>query len=121
MPNMFYYSQNPYYRNIPNSFYSFYPRMARNVRGSFNFNSMLQSAQKGINTINQIIPLYKQIKPIYQQAKSSFDGLKKYIVPRARRTASTSRMQDNRVYEERRTNSASTFNYNQAGPSDPFF
>lgn len=77
MPNMFYYSQNPYYRNIPNSFYSFYPRMARNVRGSFNFNSMLQSAQKGINTINQIIPLYKQIKPIYQQAKSSFDGLKK--------------------------------------------
>lgn len=87
-----------------------------------NFNSLIQSAQKGINTINQIIPLYKQVKPIYTQAKSSLQGLKKYIVPKARTTRSTT-YQDNRVYDApyQETRSQAYTKQNNDQPSSPFF
>ena len=80
MQNYFYFNRNPYINNIPKAFYSFQNQASRNiVSSSFNFNTLLNTAQKGINTINQIIPMYKQIKPIYQQAKSSFNSIKKYF------------------------------------------
>ena len=122
MRNNFYYSYNPYYRNIPNSFYSYIPRSSRTIASGMNFNSLIQSAQKGINTINQIIPLYKQVKPIYTQARSSLQGLKKYIVPKARTTRGPT-YQDNKVYDApyQETRSQAYTKQNNDQPSSPFF
>lgn len=117
--NYFYYSQNPYVRNFPQSFYSFSNQFIKNpVRNGLNFNSLITSAQKGINTINQIIPLYKQIKPIYSQAKNSFASLKKYI-----RFPSNNNINRNSKtnYSSSQTNSNYTFKYSNNGPSEPFY
>ena len=83
--------------------------------------SLIQSAQKGINTINQIIPLYKQVKPIYTQAKSSLQGLKKYITPK--RTTTRNTFQENRVYETnyQETRQTRDTQINNDRPSSPFF
>ncbi len=123
MRNNFYYSYNPYYRNIPNSFYSYIPRSSRVITSGMNFNNLIQSAQRGINTINQLIPLYKQVKPIYTQAKSSLQGLKKYITPKSR-TNRGKTYQDNRVYDASFQETRSqTFNTKQNNdqPFSPFF
>lgn len=115
MNNYFYYSRNPYIQSIPQVFYGLNRQMIRpNIGSSFNFNSLLTSAQKGINTINQIIPLYKQVKPIYQQAKSSFSTIKKYI------KFPINQPQVNKTYTYKSTNS--NFNYHtNKGPSTPYF
>ncbi len=122
MRNNFYYPYNPYYRNIPNSFYSYIPRATRQALSPFNMGSLIQSAQKGINTINQIIPLYKQVKPIYTQAKSSLQGLKKYITPK-RSSTTRNTFQDNRVYETnyQETRQTRDTQINNDRPSSPFF
>lgn len=121
MQNYFYFNRNPYINSIPRAFYSFQNQTSRNiVSSSFNFNSLLNTAQKGINTINQIIPMYKQIKPIYQQAKTSFNSIKKYINfpifnqqnPNTNRTYS---------YSNTETNNQSNINYENKGPSTPYF
>ena len=124
MRNMFYFNISPMYRNIPNSFYSYYPRINRGLISSgLNFQSMIQTAQKGINTINQIIPLYKQVKPIYSQAKNSFNSLKKYFVKKPTKPTSNHNLKDNSVYttSSNTKNEANDFIYTNNGPSSPFF
>ena len=59
--------------NVP---YMIYPRYNRSFLSNIekysapkqiNLSKILNSTQRGINTINQIIPIYKQVKPIYAQ------------------------------------------------------
>ena len=123
MRNMFYFNFPPVYRNIPNSFYSYYPKVSRGLISSgLNFQTMIQTAQKGINTINQIIPLYKQVKPLYSQAKTSFNYLKKYFVKTPVKKSQATTLKDNSVYASTNENSNSTnFIYENNGPSSPFF
>ena len=124
MRNMFYFNYPPMYRNIPNSFYSYYPKVSRGIISSgLNFQNMIQTAQKGINTINQIIPLYKQVKPIYSQAKNSFGSLKKYFVKKPVKPTNTNSLKDNAIYEANteKNTSSSSFIYENKGPSSPFF
>jgi hypothetical protein len=115
MNNYFYYSRNPYIESIPSSFYNINRQLIRpSFSNGFNFNYLLTTAQKGINTINQIIPLYKQVKPIYQQAKTSFNTIKKYIKPTMNKTIKESKQVYNTVQN-------SSFNYQSKGPSKPYF
>lgn len=115
MNNFFYYSRNPYIENIPRTFNSLNQQLSRtNISSSFNFNSLLNTAQKGINTINQIIPLYKQVKPIYQQAKTSLSSFQKYFkknVPNRNTTTFYSTFKP----------SSNTNYYQNKGPSTPYF
>ena len=57
------------------------PKALSNVVGntatkSLSFSSILNGAQKGINTLNQIIPLYNQVKPLVQNGKQMFNIFK---------------------------------------------
>ena len=61
---------NPYffpYQTIP-------PRVGLfgNIIRRFNFTSLLNGAQKTLNTVNQIIPLVKEARPMVNNAKSMF-------------------------------------------------
>ena len=123
MQNYFYFNRNPYINNIPRAFYSFQNQASRNiVSSSFNFNTLLNTAQKGINTINQIIPMYKQIKPIYQQAKSSFNSIKKYLnFPIFNQRNANRNNTSTYSFNQNNTNAQSNINFENNGPSSPFF
>lgn len=41
-------------------------------RGSFNFSSLLNGAQKTLNFVNQAIPVVKQVSPMMKNAKTMF-------------------------------------------------
>lgn len=120
MQNPFYYSNYPF-TNIPNSFYSL-NRSMRNIpiRSTFNFNTFLESAQKGINTINQIIPLYKQIKPIYSEAKNSLQSVTKYLKNFQKKIPNMNRNANNSYTSTNTNSNFNTFHSNN-GPSTPFF
>ena len=123
MQNYFYFNRNPYLNNIPKAFYSFQNQTSRNiVSSSFNFNTLLNTAQKGINTINQIIPMYKQIKPIYQQAKSSFNSIRKYLnFPIFNQRNTNINSSSTYTFNQNNTNTQSNINFENNGPSSPFF
>ena len=61
-----------------NGYNSYYPYQATrqslfsNLKGKFNWSSLLNNTQKTLNIINQAIPVFYQIKPIWSNAKTVF-------------------------------------------------
>lgn len=43
-----------------------------NIKGKFNWSSLLNNTQKTLNIINQAIPVFYQIKPIWNNTKTIF-------------------------------------------------
>lgn len=119
MQNYFYYPFNPYQRGLPNLFYSSVSKASRNITPTFNLSSFITKAQRGINTVNQIIPLYKQVKPMYSQAKNSYEGIKKFFNNGIFNKKSNNSIQQN-LNNENTINKNENF-YQNNGPSSPFF
>lgn len=62
-----------------NGYNNFYPYSHRyrtglfsNIKGKFNWSSILNNTQKTLNIINQAIPVFYQIKPIWNNTKTIF-------------------------------------------------
>lgn len=43
-----------------------------NLKGKWNWNSILNNTQRTLNIINQAIPIYYQVRPMYQNMKTIF-------------------------------------------------
>ena len=73
-----YYNQNQFVNpEMRNQFYRYpnsviYPRFNSSIRkvSSFNIGKILETTQRGINTINQIVPIYKQVTPVIKKVSS---------------------------------------------------
>ncbi len=50
-----------------------------NGRKSFSMSQMISSAEKSVDTISSIIPLYKKVKPIIDQGKSMLSSVTNYF------------------------------------------
>lgn len=63
-----------------NGFNNYYPYQTvgykqglfSNLKGKFNWSSLLNNTQKTLNIINQAIPVFYQIKPIWNNTKTVF-------------------------------------------------
>lgn len=63
-------------KSIPFSTPKAIANVATKTSKSFSLSSILSGAQKGINTLNQIIPLYNQVKPLVQNGKQMLNIFK---------------------------------------------
>ena len=101
---------------------------------SFSLSSLLNGAQKGINTLNQIIPLYNQVKPLVQNGKQMlniFKNVKKSNFEPEGNTESKEEevIKEEPVNEEKKeeiiieNNEKEENNiiFNKTSPSKPFF
>ena len=62
------------------SFYRTFRSVVPQARvSSFSIEKIISRTQRSINTINQIIPLYKQVKPIYNQGKNMVKTVATFI------------------------------------------
>ena len=88
--NSFFYQNNFTSRNFPNSI--IYPRFNKmiNRTSSINLPKIIDTTQRGINTINQIVPLYKQITPIIKQVTSFTKSINSFIFKRNSRVNNNS-------------------------------
>lgn len=60
---------------------SFLPTLSKGM----SFNKLLKTTEQGINTFNQIIPIYQQIKPLVSNTKDATKILKRaFIKPKAK-------------------------------------
>lgn len=117
---------NPYYRgplyrnNYINPLLRRNPSFrssSRNITQSFipRISKIIETTQRGINTYNQIIPIYKEVKPIV--SKIGETGKKVYSFFNKNMNRNAYQKQDNIVYEEYQYEKPK--NNNQ--PSSPFF
>ena len=84
---MDYYHQNQYLRNdfYFNSPYPRtikYPRFNEQIRkpSIINLSKIIETTQVGINTINQIIPIYKQATPIIKQISNFTKSMSNFFI-----------------------------------------
>lgn len=67
-------------RQVMPSFYRTFRSVVPQARvSSFSIEKIISRTQRSINTINQIIPLYKQVKPIYNQGKNMIKTVATFI------------------------------------------
>ena len=74
--NRGYYSLN---RDYPRSI--IYPRFNTRIKtpSVINLTKILDTTQKGINTINQIVPIYKQVTPIFKQVANFSKSINSFL------------------------------------------
>lgn len=113
-------------KSIPFSTPKAIANVATKTSKSFSLSSILSGAQKGINTLNQIIPLYNQVKPLVQNGKQMlniFKNVKKTnFEPEGLNNediANKEEIKDNIVKEEVKEDNNIIFN--KSSPSKPFF
>lgn len=117
---------NPYYRGPLYSNNNINPLLRRNVISRSSTRNITQSfipriskiietTQRGINTYNQIVPIYKEVKPII--SKIGETGKKFYSFFNKNMTRNASIKDDNIVYEEYHYESPKM----NDRPSSPFF
>lgn len=106
-----YISQNGFY---PRSI--IYPRFNTPIRKvpSINLSKILETTQRGINTINQIVPIYKQVTPIVKQVGSFTKSISSFFSNGFQRQTNNPNNNSNTTFikEEYRQNS---------NPNNPFF
>ena len=94
---------------------------------SLSFSSLLSGAQKGINTLNQIIPLYNQVKPLVQNGKSMLNIFKKVKNTNFEPEGLNEPISETKVEEQEikkeiiEENNEDNIIFNQTKPSKPFF
>lgn len=118
-------------KSIPFSTPKAIANVATKTSKSFSLSSILSGAQKGINTLNQIIPLYNQVKPLVQNGKQMlniFKNVKKTnFEPEGlnnenivnKEEIKQEEIKDNIVKEEVKEDNNIIFN--KSSPSKPFF
>ena len=103
----------PMYR-YPNSI--IYPRFNSSIKkvSSLNLAKFLETTQRGINTINQIVPIYKQISPVIKKVSSFTKSFSGFLFRNTNQQKS--------VVEESRPNSKTSNSYRDIStPNDPYF
>lgn len=88
------------------------------------FSSILGGAQKGITTINQVIPLYNQVRPMFGNVKTVmnvFKGLGKGSNNTAEPAPTTTEEVSVETTVKPQENEASHVIFNQNKPNKPFF
>lgn len=99
---------------------------------SFSLSSIINGAQKGINTLNQIIPLYNQVKPLVQNGKQMFNIFKNIKktnfepegvedTPLENNTTETNEKVIIEAEKIKSPNIEEPIIFNQTKPSKPFF
>lgn len=91
---------------------------------SLSFSSIINGAQKGINTLNQIIPLYNQVKPLVQNGKSMLNIFKKVKNTNFEPEGLEEPISETKVEEptnNKEINKEENIIFNQTKPSKPFF
>lgn len=100
-------------KNVIPSFYRSFRSVVPTPRASgFTLEKILSRTQRSINTINQIIPLYKQVKPIYNQGKNMVKSVASFINKSFGQNASIN---------NKATSQTSQFNRYTNSESNPFF
>ena len=116
-----YYNPNQFVNHdMSHSFYRYpnsviYPRFNTSIRkvSTLNLGKILETTQRGINTINQIVPIYKQISPVIKKVSAftkSFSGL-------------LFRKSNNQIFNtqvEKTTNTNDSYRTNTT-PNNPYF
>ena len=112
--SIFYHNPIPN-RNFPNTI--IYPRFNKIVsrNPSLNITKILDTTQRGINTINQIVPLYKQVTPIIKQVANFTKSINSYLFKRG------SKIENNNI-KNTTSNSDNQSSYRtQDNENTPFF
>lgn len=116
-----YFNPNPnlrntyYFRNqeFPRSI--IYPRFNSPIRKQpiINLSKILDTTQRGINTINQIVPIYKQVTPIIKQMSNFTKSFSSFIFKRNNINTNNNQVNpSSKIQEDYRSTS---------NPSTPFF
>lgn len=118
-------------KSIPFSTPKAIANVATKTGKSFSLSSILSGAQKGINTLNQIIPLYNQVKPLVQNGKQMlniFKNVKKTnFEPEGINNEETNKneniQQDEIINntEKNEVKEESNIIFHKSSPSKPFF
>lgn len=111
-PQQNYYRTNQYPRSI------IYPRFNTPIKTKpiINLSKILDTTQRGINTINQIVPLYKQVTPIIKQVSTFTKSIGNMFFLRNQNNNNVERQ-----YEDNNSsNNAQDYRKNENN-SNPFF
>lgn len=106
---------NPYPRSI------IYPRFNVPIRkaSTINLSKILETTQRGINTINQIVPIYKQVTPIVKQVSNFTKSFTSFISNGFRTTSNSNK---SNIDQDIKTSSYQNSEYrNNSSPNNPFF
>lgn len=123
MYNSYYYG--PFYNNrmvYPNSFRGIrYPRLTSQIvkPTSINLTKILDTTQKGINTVNQIIPIYKQVKPVFSQVSTYTKKISSFINKNFMRGPINQNHEE--LNNKTTKNSQNTIHKNNTQASSPFY
>lgn len=115
--NPFTFGEQTPYREFPKTI--IYPRFNReiNKRTTLNLSKILDTTQRGINTINQIVPLYKQVTPIIKQVSSFTKSINSFLF--RKRTNSRNNVEENNINESIKNDN---FSYREQNyENTPFF
>ena len=119
---MYYYENSFFPRNTP--FSQGYPRTLIYPRfnklsqrnPTINLSKIIDTTQRGINTINQIVPLYKQVTPIINQATKFTKSISSFLFNRNQK-----RNQNNDINKETNRNNNQEDYRVQDNENNPFF
>ncbi len=86
-------------------------------------NKIITSTQKGINTINQIIPIYQQVKPIVENTKDFTKVIKRAFVHKKHETKIVEPKEkiEPEIVNPRQEKAADPFPNDEKSPNKPFF
>lgn len=109
-----------YFPNYPRSI--LYPRFTNQIRKSniINLSKILETTQKGINTINQIVPIYKQVTPIVKQFGNFTKSISSFINNGFRNSSSNSSLKENNINPTTLNQSNDDYR-NNSNPGTPYF
>ena len=108
---------NPYFinqnRTYPRSI--IYPRFNTRIKKTsvLNLSKIIDTTQRGINTINQIVPIYKQVTPIFKQVASFSKSINSFLFRKP------NNIRNDQVEEVIKSKQASY--RNEESPNSPFF
>ncbi len=115
MQNYDFYNNFNFNRPYPKTI--IYPRFNKQVNRnpSFNLSKIIDTTQRGINTINQIVPLYKQVSPIIKQVSTFTKSISAFLFRK-------NNVRNDKINNTKNSVDNSTDNYRmQNDENKPFF
>ncbi len=121
---MYFNQNNNFYRNSPINIPSrrtyYNPIMGRK---NVPFKDLIQKAERSVDTINSIIPLYKKVQPIIEQGKTVISSINTFFNKNNKEVKTTKNVEkvEAEIIDEKENKDIKTNYRNNESQSKPFF
>ncbi len=87
----------------------------------FTLTSALTSAEKGIDTISSLIPIYQKVKPVIENGKDIFNVVKKKFIKQEVKKETPVEHVDVEIVDTKKKEDQKQYRKEENKPNNPFF